>query len=973
MSIKKILQKGFLPLSMIVLIIVAGSFFYFFKVVKQNQISAETLRVERTIDVLSYCHIYFLTAVKEKRGYQLQKEKKYFNYYTLAKNNVALQLTSLQKTFFKHKEEALFNRYQQSITQRLSKMDEYFTTANILDTNKTLLNKTNKNVDFDMQSNEEEVLYGEIIKRLEKKSLALEANKKNIEKYNYVGFIILIVLTVLLVFLNMNQVKRITYQSLRRQKDKELLAITKASEQEFSSAFEYASIGMALIGLKGEWLRVNKSLCNLLGYSITELMLCTFQDITHEDDLESDLGYLEKLIKDEIKTYKMPKRYYTKSGEIIWINLSVSKVLNTDGSIKHFISQIENINDVKLSELALKNEKERLANVLDGTNAGTWELDMQTGETVYNERWAAIAGYTLEELKPINLNTWRELVHLEDLKKSDEKLLACFENNETYYDCECRLKHKDGHYVWVLDRGKVISRTEDGKPLLMSGTQTDISAIKNAEQTVREKQALLETILNSIDVGIVACNVAGELTIFNKAIKDMHGLPLEAIREDKWAQHYDLYDAEGSAVLTTEQIPLCQALNNGQVTTKQISIIPRDRQRLVLKTSGSQIKDENGTVYGAVVALHDITEQNKIEKLLAFNEKRFRGIFNATHQLMGFLDVDGNIIETNDTSLKFAGAKAEDVIGKKFWDGPWWYHSKTEQVRLQVAFSEAKTGRLVQYETTHINAEGKQITILFNLKPLFDDDENVIAIISEGRPIQDIADARKRLNEKNEELQQFAALASHDLKEPLRMIKSFMQLLKKNYAVKLDDKANKYIDFAVDGAERMNSFIKDLLAYSNTGSEEIPREQVNTQTLVDDIAGMQKAVLLEKSAVLKYENLPTIIAHKTPLTLVLQNLINNALKYQPVNANPIITITAEDKKDYWQFAVKDNGIGIEEQYLIKIFDLFKRLHVNGEYSGTGMGLATCKKIVQQHGGNIWVTSKPGQGSTFYFTFSKLTS
>ena len=956
---------------MLVLIIVAGSFFYFFKVVKQNQISAETLRVERTIDVLSYCHIYFLTAVKEKRGYQLQKEKKYFNDYTLAKNNVALQLTSLQKTFFKHKEEALFNSYQQSITQRLSEMDEYFTTATILDTNKTLSNKTNENVAFDGQNNEAEVLYEEMIKLLENKSFALEANKKDIEKYNYAGFIILIVLTVLLVFLNMNQVKRITYQSLRRQKDKELLDITKASEQEFSSAFEYASIGMAYS--KAELLRVNKSLCALLGYSSSELMLCTFQDITHEDDLEVDLEYLQQLINDEISTYKMPKRYYTKNGEIIWINLSVSKVLNTDGSIKHFISQIENINDVKFSELALEKEKERLANVLDGTNAGTWELDMQTGETVYNERWAAIAGYTLEELKPINLNTWRELVHPEDLKKSDEKLLACFEKNETYYDCECRLKHKDGHYVWVLDRGKVISRTEEGKPLLMSGTQIDISAIKNAEQSVKEKQALLETLLNSIDVGIVACDAKGELTIINKATKLLYGLPLMPIREIEREKYFQLFEADGQTPLTEENMPLYQALHNGHVSTEEIFILRHDGNKRIVKCSGSQIKDEHGVVYGAVVAMYDVTAQHNIEKLLAFNEKRFRGIFNATHQLMGFLDMEGNIIETNDTSLTFAGAKAEDVIGKKFWDGPWWYHSKAEQIKLQAAFREAQTGKFVQYETTHINTEGKQITLLFNLKPLFDDDGNVIAIIPEGRPIQDIADARKRLNEKNEELQQFAALASHDLKEPLRMIKSFMQLLKKNYAEKLDEKANKYIDFAVDGAERMNSFIRDLLAYSNTGSEEVPKEKVNTQLLVDEIVGLQKAVLQEKNAKIVYEQLPTIVAHKTPLALVIQNLINNAVKYQPANSKPIITITAEDKKDYWQFAVEDNGIGIEEQYLIKIFDLFKRLHVNGEYSGTGMGLATCKKIVQQHGGSIWATSKVGEGSTFYFTFTKLTS
>lgn len=148
----------------------------------------------------------------------------------------------------------------------------------------------------------------------------------------------------------------------------------------------------------------------------------------------------------------------------------------------------------------------------------------------------------------------------------------------------------------------------------------------------------------------------------------------------------------------------------------------------------------------------------------------------------------------------------------------------------------------------------------------------------------------------NEELQQFAALALHDLKEPLRMVKSFMQLLKKKYALLLDEKVNKYIDFVVDGAERLNSFIRDLLAFLNTGSEEIFKEKVNTQILVNEILAMQKAVLKEKNAVIIYENLTIIVAHKIPLTLVLNNLLNNAVKYQIAGAKPIINVTAEDKK-----------------------------------------------------------------------------
>ncbi len=970
MSITSEAKKNHLPLSLFILIVLGGSVFYFYNVLQENKIADENLKIERIINEFSYAHIYYLKAVKEKRGYQINKSNGYADKYKASKNVVYNYFLSLDTLFANQKEKELLQQYKNSITQRFSHMDEHVAVIDFLSIKKDSVKISTEDLALWESGNEEEQLYTKIISSLKRQAGNLYIAQQKISRYNYAGFIFLVLMTVFLVLLNMRQVKKLAEEKINREREQQILKIVKESEQEFSAAFEYASIGMALIGLNGEWLKVNKSLCDMLGYSTAELMLCTFQDITHEDDLETDLAYLKQLVNGEIQTYQMVKRYYTKTGEIIWINLSVSKILNPDGGIKHFISQIENINARKFAEIDLQNEKERLANVLDGTNAGTWELNMKTGETVYNERWAAIAGYTLDELKPINLNTWRSLVHPYDLISSDAKLQACFEKNEVYYDCECRLKHKDGHWVWVLDRGKVISRTEDGLPLLMSGTQIDITAIKNAEQAIKEKQALVESVLNSIDVGIVVCDAKGGLTLFNEATKNMHGLPVTGIPADKWAAYYDLYKADAVTLLAQDDIPLYQVLKNGYVTTEQIYIKPKNGNKRLVRCSGSKIVDEKGNVYGAVVAMQDITEQNKFENLLAFNEKRFRGIFNATHQLIGFLDLDGNVMEANDTALKFGGLKPEDVVGKKFWECFWWSHSKQEQKNVKAAFDDAVAGSFKQYETTHVNADGKFVAIIFNLKPLFDDDGKVIAVISEGRPIQDMANARKRLLQKNDELQQFAWLASHDLKEPLRMVRNFMQLLKKNHAHLLDEKANKYIDFAVDGAGRMSNFINDLLAYSNTGSDEIPKEQVDTQLLVDEIVAMQQAVLKEKNTVITYTNLPTITAHKTPLTLVFQNLINNAVKYQQRGSEPHITITAKETNNYWEFAVADNGIGIEEPYFIKIFDLFKRLHVSGEYSGTGMGLATAKKIVQQHGGNIWVTSQLGKGSIFYFTFAR---
>lgn len=265
----------------------------------------------------------------------------------------------------------------------------------------------------------------------------------------------------------------------------------KHQKELFESSFEYASIGKALISPQGHWLKVNKAICNIVGYSKEELMQLTFQDITHPEDLDLDLAFVSEMLEKKRDTYSMFKRYFHKDGHIVWVKLSVSLVWNEDGSPRHFISQIEDVTHQKLIEQQLSYERTRLEGILEGTNVGTWEWNVQTGETIFNERWANIIGYTLEELLPFSIDTWVRFVHPEDLQESNRLLTECFEKQSDYYYCECRMKHKEGHWIWVLDRGKVISWTEDGKPLWMMGTRTDITQRKKQEE---EKIKQLEII-----------------------------------------------------------------------------------------------------------------------------------------------------------------------------------------------------------------------------------------------------------------------------------------------------------------------------------------------------------------------------------------------------------------------------------------------------------------------------------------------
>jgi light-regulated signal transduction histidine kinase (bacteriophytochrome) len=233
-----------------------------------------------------------------------------------------------------------------------------------------------------------------------------------------------------------------------------------------------------------------------------------------------------------------------------------------------------------------------------------------------------------------------------------------------------------------------------------------------------------------------------------------------------------------------------------------------------------------------------------------------------------------------------------------------------------------------------------------------------------------LAKRAAELASSNEELERFAYVASHDLQEPLRMVSSFLQLLQKRYNEKLDAKANEYIHFAVDGAERMKTLILDLLKFSRVNSSKEEHEPVDLNEVCNNILVTYKQTIDKGNASINVHPLPIISGGKTELIQLFQNLIGNALKYKG-QSPPIINVGAKETESFWEFYISDNGIGIEPRFFNKIFIIFQRLHHKNEYSGTGIGLAICKKIVERHGGSIWVDSLPGKGSTFYFTLPKI--
>jgi len=336
-------------------------------------------------------------------------------------------------------------------------------------------------------------------------------------------------------------------------------------------------------------------------------------------------------------------------------------------------------------------------------------------------------------------------------------------------------------------------------------------------------------------------------------------------------------------------------------------------------------------------------------------------------------------LEVNDTAMRMYGYTQEEFLSMTIAD----IRPKEDVDTLMVDLEELrKTPQKIRNgQWRHIKKNGEVIEVQVNGHSIdFEGRQaRMVAIvdITERKryetQLQTLnADLGKRASElaaSNAELERFAYIASHDLQEPLRMVSSFLQLLQKKYNGRLDNKADQYIHYAVDGAERMKALIMDLLEYSRVGTGKDGFDWVDTETVIGEVGDIFREKIISARATIDVAPLPTVWADKVQLTQLFQNLVSNALKYHS-DQRPVIRIRAEEEACHWKFSIGDNGIGIDPQFFDKIFIIFQRLHNKNDYSGTGIGLAICKKIVERHGGRIWVESTPQKGSLFYFTILK---
>lgn len=728
----------------------------------------------------------------------------------------------------------------------------------------------------------------------------------------------------------------------------------KQLEIELKQLFETAPDVICIADADGYFKRINPAACELLGYTEHELLTTPLYNFIHPDDVKKAKQGMQSLSGGSPVQY-FEARYITKSNKIKW--LAWTSTPSPDTGLFYAIAK----------DITDKKELESLFEKAIGlARIGTWEVDLVENSIYWSDVTREIHEVAPDFVPDLatGINFYKEGYYRELITNCVQDGIA----EGKPWDEELIIITAKGKEVWVRAIGE--AEIINGNCIRLYGAFQDIDSRKRAENEIIKTLNEKNTILESIADAFLATDRNGIVTYWNGTAEKLLGIPKEVI-----IGKY-LWDVFADAVGTPFYIYYFRALEENKVQHFEAHYPQID-----IWFEVSAFPSEGGiSAY-----FKDISERKAAEQEIRLSNERYNIVSGATNDTIWDWDLVSNEVNWSDGLEKqFGYSPGMQKTENKLWKNN--LHPDDQQMVLDSVYAALSSGDTHHWECEYRfrRANGIYAYVLDRGKILRDQSGKAIRMVGAMQDItqrKEYEESLKKLNAElekyaselktsNAELEQFAYVASHDLQEPLRMITGFLAQIERKYTAQLDERGKKYIEFAVDGAKRMRHIILDLLEFSRVGRIDEKFESVNSGEVVAEVCELFRRQIEETNADVLVHELPTVVAPRIQLRQIFQNLIGNSLKYKKKDISPIIEIRAVEESTFWKFSVKDNGIGIDPEYFQKIFIIFQRLHNKDEYSGTGMGLAIAKKIIEGNGGTIWLESEEHVGSTFYFTIPK---
>lgn len=730
----------------------------------------------------------------------------------------------------------------------------------------------------------------------------------------------------------------------------------KRIEVDYKSVIDASFDGFFSVDFSGRILSVNQAFCDILGYSEDELFNININDIDVCEKQEDTAKHIRQIVqtgRDQFET-----KHRCKNGTII--DVAISTVFLQALGQRLFVF-IKDITIQKQLYARVRESEFRWKFAIEGSGDGLWDWNISQNTVFFSKRWKDMIGFAEDELEN-TFDAWEIRIHPDDKEKVFSTLQDYFAEKIPVYLVEHRLQCKDGCYKWILARGMIVNRDENHKPIRMIGTHTDISTHKALEQELRASEIRLQEIIDLMPIAVFVKDTQSRVTLMNKACETQWGVSFEQMRNKTGAEFYP-----------PEQMAVFLEIDRQVFETKDVVEVEeyvlnaKTLENRLTHTYKKPVFNEVGEPEYIIAISTDITEIKQQQEALKASEAYLRTIVDVLPVPLALKNSrDGTITFLNRIFIETFGYQLNDIFTLQQW---WekFYPDETYRQKIvdiwEITRERAhqETTAAIPFDVVVCCKNGTEKTVLISTV-IISETVNLVALL-------DISDRKKieqELQRSNADLEQFAYAVSHDMRQPLRMVTSYLGLIENALQTQLDEETQTFLNFAIEGAKRMDSMILSLLDYSRVGRKTEPVTLISSRACLDEALFFLNPNLTGATIEISGDWIDLSASHDE-ITRLLQNLISNALKYHEENKPPQIKICASVIQNYFRIEVQDNGIGIEPNQMERLFKVFSRLQARSRFEGTGVGLALCRRIVEHHNGKIGVYSDgEGYGCTFWF-------